>query len=990
MQSAARRSTSTLARVLLGESTQVSATTRLISEVRKDGIEKSVNAGKRGFVSTARASADAVEKTTFGGLKDEDRIFTNIYGRHDPFIAGAEARGDWYMTKNLVEKGSDWIVEQMKQSGLRGRGGAGFPSGLKWSFMPKVSDGRPSYLVVNADESEPGTCKDREIMRHEPHKLVEGCLIAGVGMRVQEGVLGKNACGSGYDFDLNVHWGAGAYICGEETALIESLEGKQGKPRLKPPFPANVGLYGCPTTVTNVETVSVSPTILRRGPEWFSSFGRKNNHGTKLFAISGHVNRPVTVEEEMSIPLKELIERHAGGVRGGWDNLLAIIPEDLPSPAYHDTSVIVMDKSTDIIEAIARLSYFYKHESCGQCTPCREGTGWLYDIMTRMKKGDARVEEIDMLWELTKQIEGHTICALGDAAAWPVQGLIRHFRPEMEARIEAASEHLFLDRRTTEIDLICVARERACHAYEQFVVLVLTLFLSSLVAGQVDQKESLLLLRAAIDRQGTLNWSPSTDVCTWEGITCNGANQVITIDLQNKGLQGQLPLDESLWSNLNTLQNINLAQNAISGFVPLKLVMGFVDSSVLWTLRSVFPAVAKCESNISTSAIARTSTGATPEPAPEPAPEPTPSPAPGPSPAPIAKPSTYIKMKFKGVGLTQEEFASKINEYTTIIANAAQVPRFIEVSATVVENPSRRLLLQSTTLEITNTIFTNTPDETIDNLSAAVDDGSLEEALGSIGLILIPESVEFEEESSTNVGAIVGGTIGGVVGVALLGGLGWFLYKKKRDAPLKAGKVGKVAQGEKSGTAMYTTNPLADEDDDAKETGQVKASTKEEFKTYEGAAYDADSTPPMSGRDTTAAAKGVNPLSLERTGSDLSDPDQTYATPSDTTAPLTARSKLDSARSGLQSEKMYNVPAEIASSDEEGNNPMFESPRTGTTGYDSVQTDLELDSSRRYDTATESAKTSARTGTGMTSNAMFNAEQEEEGSNNPFFDSKGK
>ncbi len=324
-------------------------------------------------------------------------------------------------------------------------------------------------------------------MRNEPHKLVEGCLIAGVGMRARagyiyirgefveernnvmravdeaykKGYLGKNACGSGYDFDLNVHWGAGAYICGEETALIESLEGKQGKPRLKPPFPANVGLYGCPSTVTNVETVSVSPTILRRGPQWFSSFGRKGNHGTKLFAISGHVNRPVTVEEEMSIPLKELIERHAGGVRGGWDNLLAIIPGGssvrcLPKELCEDVlmdfdslkerqsglgtaAVIVMDKSTDIIEAIARLSYFYKHESCGQCTPCREGTGWLYDMMTRMKTGDARLEEIDMLWELTKQIEGHTICALGDAAAWPVQGLITHFRPEMEARIEQAA-----------------------------------------------------------------------------------------------------------------------------------------------------------------------------------------------------------------------------------------------------------------------------------------------------------------------------------------------------------------------------------------------------------------------------------------------------------------------------------------------------------------------------------------------------------------------
>jgi len=386
-----------------------------------------------------------------------------------------------------VAKGRDWIIEEMKKSGLRGRGGAGFPSGLKWSFMPKGGD-RPNYLVVNADESEPGTCKDREIMRHEPHKLVEGCLIAGVAMGARvgyiyirgefvherkcveraideayaKGYLGKNACGSGYDFDLYVHYGAGAYICGEETALIQSLEGKQGKPRLKPPFPAGAGLYGCPTTVTNVETVAVSPTILRRGPEWFSSMGRKGNHGTKLFAISGHVNRPVTVEEEMSIPLKELIERHAGGVRGGWDNLLAIIPGGssvpmIPKDVCDDVlmdfdalkaaqsglgtaAVIVMDKTTDPIDAIARLSYFYKHESCGQCTPCREGTGWLYAMMQRMKTGDARLEEIDMLWEVTKQIEGHTICALGDAAAWPVQGLIRHMRPVMEERITQFAE----------------------------------------------------------------------------------------------------------------------------------------------------------------------------------------------------------------------------------------------------------------------------------------------------------------------------------------------------------------------------------------------------------------------------------------------------------------------------------------------------------------------------------------------------------------------
>ncbi|KAF0853034.1 mitochondrial Complex I (CI) NADH:ubiquinone oxidoreductase subunit 51-kDa/NUBM/NDUFV1/NuoF [Andalucia godoyi] len=431
----------------------------------------------------APAAPAAPVKTKFGDLSDEDRIFTNLYGERDVYIEGALKRGDWYRTKDLLSKGVDWILGEMKASGLRGRGGAGFPSGLKWSFMPKVSDGRPSYLVVNADESEPGTCKDREIMRHDPHKLVEGCLVAGFAMRAKaayiyirgefynealvlekavaeayaKGFLGKNACGSGYDFDVYIHRGAGAYICGEETALIESLEGKQGKPRLKPPFPANVGLYGCPTTVTNVETVAVSPTILRRGSSWFASFGRKNNAGTKLFAISGHVNRPCVVEEEMSIPLRELIEKHAGGVRGGWDNLLAVIPGGssvplLPRKVCDDVlmdfdalrdvrsglgtaAVMVMDKSTDVVKAIARLSKFYKHESCGQCTPCREGTGWLMNLMDRMVAGNAEMEEIDMLEEVSRQIEGHTICALGDAAAWPVQGLIRHFRPEMEARI---------------------------------------------------------------------------------------------------------------------------------------------------------------------------------------------------------------------------------------------------------------------------------------------------------------------------------------------------------------------------------------------------------------------------------------------------------------------------------------------------------------------------------------------------------------------------
>ncbi|MEL7737589.1 NADH-quinone oxidoreductase subunit NuoF [Citromicrobium bathyomarinum] len=422
-------------------------------------------------------------------LADKDRIFTNLYGFQDWGLKAAQARGDWDDTKALLAKGQDSIIDDMKASGLRGRGGAGFPTGMKWSFMPKESkDGRPSFLVINADESEPGSCKDREIMRHDPHKLIEGALVAGFAMRARAayiyirgeyireaetlqkaidqaydaGLIGKNACGSGYDYDVFLHRGAGAYICGEETALIESLEGKKGQPRLKPPFPAGAGLYGCPTTVNNVESIAVVPTILRRGPSWFASFGREKNDGTKLFQISGHVEKPCVVEEEMSIPFRELIERHCGGVRGGWDNLLAVIPggssvplvpaeQIMDAPMDFDglkelgsglgtAAVIVMDKSTDIVRAISRISYFYKHESCGQCTPCREGTGWMWRVMKRLETGDADIDEIDMLHTVTKQVEGHTICALGDAAAWPIQGLIRHFRPELERRIAERGE----------------------------------------------------------------------------------------------------------------------------------------------------------------------------------------------------------------------------------------------------------------------------------------------------------------------------------------------------------------------------------------------------------------------------------------------------------------------------------------------------------------------------------------------------------------------
>lgn len=433
---------------------------------------------------TRELSDDQPQLTqVYGGLKDQDRIFTNIYGEQDWRLKDAEMRGDWHRTKDIMWMGPDWMVQEIKDSGLRGRGGAGFPSGLKWSFMPKNTDGRPSFLVVNADESEPGTCKDREIMRKDPHKLVEGCLLAGYAMRARAayiyirgeyfneavvmdeaiheayaaGYLGKNACGSGYDFDLYLHRGAGAYVCGEETALIESLEGKQGKPRLKPPFPANVGVFGCPTTVTNVETIAVAPTIFRRGASWFGGMGRKNNSGTKLFGISGHVNNPIVVEEEMSISLQDLIEKHCGGVRGGWNNLQAVIPggssvpvmnfeqssealmdfDDLKAhgSALGTAAVTVFDKSVDMVGAIRRLAHFYRHESCGQCTPCREGTGWLEDILIKMEKGEGDIREIPMLEEITRQIEGHTICALGDAAAWPVQGLIKQFKPELEQRL---------------------------------------------------------------------------------------------------------------------------------------------------------------------------------------------------------------------------------------------------------------------------------------------------------------------------------------------------------------------------------------------------------------------------------------------------------------------------------------------------------------------------------------------------------------------------
>ena len=416
-------------------------------------------------------------------LDKKDRIFNNLYGLKGNGLETAFKLGDWSESKEIIAKGKDWILKQVKDSGLRGRGGAGFPSGLKWSFMPPKTEYKPNYLVVNADESEPGTCKDREIIRNEPFKLLEGILYASIAMEVHTAyiyirgefyneylnlqraidecyankLLGRNILKSGHNLDIYVHRGAGAYICGEESALIESLEGKKGQPRLKPPFPANVGLYGCPTTVSNVETIAVVPAILKRGASWFAGLGNENNTGTKLFCISGHVNNPCTVEEEMGVNLKELIEKHCGGVLGGWKNLKAVVPGGSSTPlvpaslcnnlamdfdslkavksGLGTAAVIVMDKSTDLIEAITRFSRFYNHESCGQCTPCREGTGWILKIMRKLCKGTASIQDIDKLEDICSQVENHTICALGDAAAWPVQALIRHYRKDIEKRI---------------------------------------------------------------------------------------------------------------------------------------------------------------------------------------------------------------------------------------------------------------------------------------------------------------------------------------------------------------------------------------------------------------------------------------------------------------------------------------------------------------------------------------------------------------------------
>jgi len=417
-------------------------------------------------------------------LEDKDRIFTNLHGRHDWGLDGALSRGCWNGTRLMLRQTPAWICEQIKASGLRGRGGGGFLTGLKWTFMPQTAGERPHYLVVNGDESEPGACKDRQIFRNDPHLLIEGCLIASyaIGARtcfiyirgeyVEERermeaaikqayaarLIGEDNV-HGWDFDLHVHHGAGAYICGEETALLESLEGKRGLPRVRPPYPAGAGLYGCPTTVNNVESIAVVGTILRRGADWFAGMGTAESPGARLMSACGHINRPGVVEEALGVPMRLLIEAHFGGVRGGWGNLKAVIPggasmkllpadqaeqalmsfEDLKSrdSGLGTATMIVFDKDTDLVRAIARIAYFFKHESCGQCTPCREGTGWMWRTMERMANGEAEMSEIDLLLDVTSQIEGHTICLLGDAAAWPIQGLFKHFRHEVEDRINS-------------------------------------------------------------------------------------------------------------------------------------------------------------------------------------------------------------------------------------------------------------------------------------------------------------------------------------------------------------------------------------------------------------------------------------------------------------------------------------------------------------------------------------------------------------------------
>ncbi len=392
-------------------------------------------------------------------------------------------RGGYQALEKVLRDGMspEQIIEEMKASGLRGRGGAGFPTGLKWSFMPRSAP-VDKYIVCNSDEGEPGTFKDRDILRYNPHALIEGMIIAGYAIGAnagynyirgefiepierfdaaleearEAGYLGENILGSGFDFQLHTHRGAGAYICGEETALLESIEGKKGQPRYKPPFPANYGLFGKPTTINNTETLSSVPAIIRNGGQWFQDLGKPNNGGSKIFAVSGHVNNPGNFEVPMGIPFVKLLEM-AGGMRNG-KKLKAVIPGGSSTPVLpadimlaldmdYDSlakagsmlgagSVIVMDEDTDMVKTLERIAYFYYEESCGQCTPCREGTGWLYRVIKRIAEGNGRQEDLDLLTDVAGNIGGRTICALGDAAAMPVASFIQHYRHEFEAYIQ--------------------------------------------------------------------------------------------------------------------------------------------------------------------------------------------------------------------------------------------------------------------------------------------------------------------------------------------------------------------------------------------------------------------------------------------------------------------------------------------------------------------------------------------------------------------------
>lgn len=414
-------------------------------------------------------------------LKDTDRIFNNLYGQHTINFKNANTLGDFKQLKEILKKGSSFIINEVKNSNIKGRGGAGFPTGMKWSFINQ-KDPRPKYLVINADEGEPGTCKDRELIRHEPFKIIEGSILASyaIGAKTcyiyirgefceeaevlqkaidetyKHGYLGKDCLGL-YDLEMYIHLGAGAYICGEESALLESLEGRKGFPRLKPPFPAICGLYGCPTVINNVETIASIPAILKKGASWYSSLGVKDSAGTKLFCISGHVNNPCVVEEELGVSFRTLVDDHAGGIIGGWDNFLCIIPGGASTPVVLKNScdslsmdfeslksvgsalgtgaIIVLNKSVDILNVMKNIVNFYHHESCGQCTPCREGSGTALKIVKNIINKQATSSDVDYLEELMDNTFGTSICGLHDATVFAVKGFLKHYKDDIKNRL---------------------------------------------------------------------------------------------------------------------------------------------------------------------------------------------------------------------------------------------------------------------------------------------------------------------------------------------------------------------------------------------------------------------------------------------------------------------------------------------------------------------------------------------------------------------------